>query len=108
MVVSIGSTTGLFTGVKLMDFDIFLKLDGRSVQKVLRYVDSKTVQYAMQNTNGQMQGKIFSVMSRRCARLVKSEMAQLGQVSDQEIEAARQKMLAELERQIASGDIVHP
>ena len=47
-------------------------------------------------------------MYRRCARLVKSEMAQLGQVSDQEIEAARQKMLAELERQIASGDIVHP
>ncbi len=92
----------------LMNFDIFLKLDDRSVQKVLRYVDSKTVQYAIQNTNGQMQGKIFSVMSRRCARLVKSEMAQLGQVSDQEIEAARQKMLAELERQIASGDIVHP
>ena len=88
-----------------MEFDIFLKLDGRSVQKVLRYVDSKTVQYAMQNTNGQMQGKIFSVMSRRCARLVKSEMAQLGQVSTQEIEAARQKMLAELERQIDSGDI---
>ena len=50
----------------------------------------------------------FCVMSRRCVRLVKSEMAQLGQVSDQEIEAARQKMLAELERQIASGDIVHP
>ena len=47
-------------------------------------------------------------MSRRCVRLVKSEMAQLGQVSDQKIEAARQKMLAELERQIASGDIVHP
>ena len=88
-----------------MEFDIFLKLDGRSVQKVLRYVDSKTVQYAMQNTNGQMQGKIFSVMSRRCARVVKSEMAQLGQVSTQEIEAARQKMLAELERQIDSGDI---
>ena len=91
-----------------MDFDIFLKLDDRSVQKVLRYVDSKTVQYAMQKTDGQMQGKIFSVMSRRCARLVKSEMLQLGQVSDQEIEAARQKMLAELNRQIASGDIVLP
>ena len=47
-------------------------------------------------------------MSRRCARLVKSEMAHLGQVSDQGIEAARQKMLAELERQIATGDIVYP
>ena len=91
-----------------MDFDIFLKLDDRSVQKVLRYVDSKSVQYAMLNTNGQMQGKIFSVMSRRCARLVKSEMAQLGPVSDQEIEPARKKMLAELNRQIASGDIVVP
>ena len=89
-----------------MDFDIFLRLDGRSVQKVLRYVDSKTVQYAMQNTDGQMQGKIFSVMSRRCARLVKNKMAQLGQVTEQEIQAARQKMIAELERQIASGDIV--
>ena len=91
-----------------MDFDIFLKLDDRSVQKVLRYVDSKTVQYAMQNTNGQMQGKIFSVMSRRCARLVKSEITQLGPVSDQEIEAARTKMLAELNRQIVSGDILIP
>ena len=91
-----------------MDFDIFLKLDDRSVQKVLRYVDSKTCQYAMQNTDGQLKGKIFSVMSRRCARLVKSEMAQLGQVSTKEIEAARQKMLAELNRQIASGDIVLP
>ena len=91
-----------------MDFDIFLKLDDRSVQKVLRYVDSKTCQYAMQKTDGQMQGKIFSVMPRRCAQLVKSEMAQLGQVSDQEIEAARQKMLAELNRQIENGDIVLP
>ena len=88
-----------------MDFDIFLKLDDRSVQKVLRYVDSKTCQYAMQKTDGQMQGKIFSVMSRRCAQLVKKEMKELGQVTEQEIHAARQKMLAELERQIANGDI---
>jgi len=88
-----------------MDFDIFLSLSARSVQKVLRNIDRETVELALQNTDGIMKGKFFGVMSSRAAQLMQDQMSKLEAVDEKAIESARQKMLQELHALIENGEI---
>ena len=88
-----------------MDFDIFLSLSARSVQKVLRNIDRETVELALQNTDGIMKRKFFGVMSSRAAQLMQDQMSKLEAVDEKAIESARKKMLQELRALIENGEI---
>ncbi|EKF50330.1 flagellar motor switch protein G [Thermosipho africanus H17ap60334] len=91
---------------RLFVFEDLLKLDDRSVQLVLREVDTRDLAVALKGASEELKEKIFNNMSKRAAQLLKDELEFMGPVRIKDVEEAQQKIINVVRRLEEAGEIV--
>lgn len=87
-------------------FEDLVKLDDRSIQRVLREVDSKDLALAMRGASEEVKEKIFKNMSSRAAQMLKEDMEIGGPVRLRMVEDAQQRIVAVVRRLDEAEEIV--
>jgi flagellar motor switch protein FliG len=87
-------------------FEDITMLDDRSIQQVLREVDTKELAVALKGTSDEVQSKIFTNMSERAAAIIKEDLEFMGPVRVKQVEEAQQKIVAVIRRLEEAGQIV--
>lgn len=87
-------------------FDDLVMVDDRSIQKILREIDTKLLSVALKGANDETQEKIFSNMSERAAGMLKEEIEYLGPVRLKEVEEAQRSILTIVSELEERGEIV--
>ena len=87
-------------------FEDIVVLDDRSIQQVLREVDTKELSIALKGVSPEVQDAIFRNMSERAATNIKEELEFMGPVRVKQVEEAQQKVVAVIRRLEEAGTIV--
>ena len=87
-------------------FEDITVLDDRSIQQVLREVDTKELAIALKGTSDEVQDKIYTNMSERAAAIIKEDLEFMGPVRVKQVEEAQQKIVAVIRRLEEAGQIV--
>ena len=87
-------------------FEDIVMLDDRSLQMVLREVDSKDLSLAMKGTSDEVAAKIYKNMSKRAATTLKEELEYMGPVRIRDVEESQQKVVNIIRKLEEKGDIV--
>ena len=76
-----------------LEFDIVLRLDNRSIQKILREVDTQEIAKALKGEKETVQERIFSNMTERAARMLKEDMEYMGPVRNVDVKESQEKII---------------
>jgi flagellar motor switch protein FliG len=87
-------------------FEDIIHLDDRSVQQVLREVDTKELSLALKGVNEEVSGKVFRNMSKRAASMLQEEMEFMGPVRLKDVEAAQQRIVNVIRQLEDAGEII--
>jgi len=87
-------------------FDIILKIDDRSIQKIMREVDSQELALALKSESMEVQNKIFKNMSKRAACMLKEDMEYMGPVRLKDVEKAQEKIIAVIHHLESTAEII--
>ncbi|TCS80941.1 flagellar motor switch protein FliG [Pectinatus cerevisiiphilus] len=87
-------------------FEDLVMLDDRSLQLVLREVESKDLSLAMKGTSDEVAAKIYKNMSKRAATSLKEELEYMGPVRIRDVEESQQKVVNIIRKLEEKGDIV--
>jgi len=90
----------------LFVFEDILKLDDRSIQMVLREVDSKDLGLAMRGASTEVQSKILDNMSQRGAEMLREEMEYMPPQRRKIVEEAQSKIVAIVRKLDDAGELV--
>lgn len=90
----------------LVNMNVILDLDARSIQKWLREVDSKDLAVALKGTNEKVQEKIFQNMSRRAATMLREDIEFMGPVKKSDVLEMQKKLVGILKKLYEAGEIV--
>jgi len=74
-------------------FDVFLKLDDRAIQIILREVDSKEIAKALKGEKEAVSERIFCNMSERAAQMLKEDMFCMGPIRRIDVKESQEKIL---------------
>jgi len=74
-------------------FEDIVMLDDRSLQLVLREVDTKDLSLAMKATSDEVAEKIYKNMSKRAADMLREEISYMGPVKIRDVEEAQTKIV---------------
>ncbi|MCD6419261.1 MAG: flagellar motor switch protein FliG [Synergistetes bacterium] len=91
---------------RLFVFEDVVKLDDRSVQRVLREVDMKDLALALKGASEDVKDKFFHNMSKRAAAMLKEDMEFMGPVRVKDVEEAQQKIVNVIRQLEESGEII--
>lgn len=92
---------------KLMfTFDDIVNLDDRSIQVVLREVDSKDLGVALKGSSEEVKERILKNLSQRAAQMLKEELEYMGPLRLKQVEEAQSKIVAIIRRLEEAGTIV--
>lgn len=86
-------------------FDDVIKLDDRSLQRLLREVEAKTLSLALKNAKEDLRTRIMGGMSQRAVTALKDEMSMLGAVRLRDVEAAQAQVVAQVRLLETAGEI---
>ena len=89
-----------------VNFDLILKLDDRSIQKVMREVDSQELAKALKGENEAIQEKVFRNMSKRTYSMLKEDIELMGPAQTQAIREAQERILSIIHHLEETGEIV--
>lgn len=87
-------------------FEDIVMLDDRSIQRVLKDVESKDLALALKGSNDEVKTKIFKNMSERMAGMIQDELGYMGPVRLKDIEEVQQKVVAVIRKLEEGGEIV--
>lgn len=87
-------------------FDDIILLDDRSVQLVLREVETKDLALALKGSNEDVVAKVLSNMSSRASAMLKEDMQFMGPVRLREVEEAQQRIVKVIRKLEEAGAIV--
>ena len=87
-------------------FDDLIKLDDRSIQAVLKNIETSQWALALKGASEDLKEKIFSNMSSRGADLLKEEIDYLGPVRLSAVEQAQQQIVDVVRRLEDDGEVV--
>ena len=87
-------------------FDIILQADDRSIQKVMREVDSQVLARALKGENEAIQEKVFRNMSKRSSLMLKEDMEFMGPIRLIDVVEAQRKIIAVIHHLHETGEIV--
>jgi flagellar motor switch protein FliG len=87
-------------------FEDIQSLDDRSLQRLLREMDTKELALALKAASGELKTRITGVMSQRAAEALNEEMELLGPVRMRDVEAAQSNIVAQVRRLEEAGEIV--
>ena len=91
---------------RMFVFEDIVLLDDRSLQLVLREVDSKELALALKASSGEVAEKIYKNMSKRASEMLREEIEYMGPVRIRDVEEAQQKIVNVIRRLEESGEIV--
>ncbi|MFC2337233.1 MAG: flagellar motor switch protein FliG [Negativicutes bacterium] len=87
-------------------FEDIVMLDDRSLQMVLREVDTKDLSLALKATPKEVAAKVFKNMSSRAADMLREEIEYMGPVKIRDVEEAQQKIVNVIRNLEDKGEIV--
>jgi len=87
-------------------FEDLLTLDDRSIQIILRNVDSKDLVLAMKGASEELREKIFRNMSQRAADALREDLQLMGPVRRRDVEEAQGRIVTVVRQLEESGQIV--
>lgn len=91
---------------KMFVFEDILQLDDRSVQLIMREVDTHDLALAIKGTTEDVKNKLMSNMSKRAAALLEDELKYIGPVRVKDVELSQQKIVAIVRKLEDAGEIV--
>jgi flagellar motor switch protein FliG len=91
---------------RMFVFENLVQLDDRSIQKVLRHVDSRTLALALKGTSTEVSQKVFANLSQKAAELLKDDISVLGPVRIRDVEQAQREIVNVIRQLEDQGDIV--
>ncbi len=86
-------------------FEDIIKLDDRSIQRILREVETKDLALALKGSNQDVKEKIFKNMSERASSMLKDDMEYMGPVRAKEVQESQTKIVAAIRALEATGEI---
>jgi flagellar motor switch protein FliG len=90
----------------MFTFEDLVKLDGKSIQALLRSADKAKVPIALKGASETLRDLFFKNMSERAAKLLKEDMEAMGPVRLRDVEEAQGYMVSLAKDLAASGEIV--
>ena len=87
-------------------FEDLITLDDRSMQRLLREVDSKELALALKVASEELKGRILGSMSQRATEALKEEMEYLGPVRVRDVEGAQANIVSQVRALEEAGEIV--
>ena len=90
----------------LVNMNILVDIDDRSIQKWLREVETQDLAKALKGTDAEVQEKIFINMSHRAAEMLREDMEFMGPVRKSDVLETQKKLMEILKRLNESGEIV--
>lgn len=91
---------------RMFVFEDIVLLDDRSLQLVLREIDSKDLGLALKASSTEVGEKIYKNMSKRAAEMLREEIQYMGPVRIRDVEEAQQKVVNVIRRLEESGEII--
>jgi flagellar motor switch protein FliG len=91
---------------RMFVFEDIVLLDDRSIQKVLREVDTQDLAKALKGVDTEVQEKIFRNMSKRASSLLREDMDFMGPIRLRDVEEAQQKIVNIIRKLEEAGDII--
>lgn len=87
-------------------FEDIVIIDDRSVQRVLREVESQDLALALKGSSNEVTQKIFNNMSSRASEMLKEDIEFMGPVRLRDVEEAQQRIVNIIRRLEETGEIV--
>jgi flagellar motor switch protein FliG len=87
-------------------FDDILLLDDRSIQRLMKDVDTKSLAVALKGSSGEIRERILKNISERAANMIKEEMDYMGPVRVREVEEAQQRIVDIIRDLEEAGEII--
>ena len=81
-------------------------LDDKSIQKIMREVDTSELSKALKGVDADVQDKIYRNMSKRAAALLKEDMEYMGPTRRKDVEDAQQKIVAIIRKLEEQGEVI--
>ncbi len=91
---------------RMFVFDNLIDLDDRSIQLLMREIQSETLIVALKGTSEALREKIFKNMSQRAAEMLRDDLESKGPVRLSEVEAEQREILRIVRRLAEEGQIV--
>lgn len=91
---------------RMFVFEDIVLLDDRSIQKVLREVESQDLAKALKGVDAEVQEKIFRNMSKRASALLREDMDFMGPIRLRDVEESQQKIVNIIRKLEEAGDII--
>lgn len=91
---------------RMFIFEDIVLLDDRSIQKVLRQVDTQDLAKALKGVDLGVQEKIFRNMSKRASSLLLEDMDFMGPIRLRDVEESQQKIVSIIRKLEESGEII--
>jgi flagellar motor switch protein FliG len=86
-------------------FEDIMKLDGRTIQRILREVDTKDLALALKGAKDDVRDTIFANMSERAAAMLKDDMEFMGPVRAKDVAEKQTNIVSIIRGLEATGDI---
>ncbi|WP_217595916.1 flagellar motor switch protein FliG [Cohnella sp. GbtcB17] len=91
---------------RMFVFEDIVNLDNRSIQRIIRDVESPDLQLALKVASEEVRDAIFRNMSKRMAETFREEMEYMGPVRLRDVEEAQTRIVATIRRLEESGEII--
>ncbi len=91
---------------KMFLFEDIVKLDDKSIQRVLREVDNNSIALALKGVKDDVQEAIFRNLSSRLADMIKEDMEFMGPVRIKDVEEVQQSIVDKVRELEERGEIV--
>ncbi|MDA1272995.1 MAG: flagellar motor switch protein FliG [Verrucomicrobia bacterium] len=91
--------------MKMFTFDDLATLDNKSLQKILREVDSSTLAIALSAANENLRSSLLGSISKRASDTVIDEIGNLGRITLREIEQSQDGIIDVVRKLEAEGEI---
>ena len=87
-------------------FEDVMLLDDRSMQRVLKEVDTKELAMALKGASEELQEKFFRNMSSRAAEMIREDMEYMGPIRLKDVEEVQQRIVDVIRRLEEDGEII--
>lgn len=87
-------------------FDDVLLLDDRSIQRLMKEVDTRVLAVALKGSSEEIRNRIFKNVSERAANMIREEIEYMGPVRVREVEEAQRLIVDTIRELEDAGEIV--
>ncbi len=87
-------------------FEDLIRLEDRSLQRVMREVESKVLALALKVASDELKEKILGGMSQRAVTSLKEEMEYMGPVKLRDVESAQASIVSQVRELEEAGEVI--